>query len=63
MARTKRRFNAVEDRKTEAARETTSTGVWRTGLYARLSVVDTSGRKDSIENQLHILRGYFQDKI
>ena len=62
MARTKRRFNAVKDKKTEADRETASTGVWRTGLYARLSVEDTSGRKDSIENQLHILRGYFQDK-
>ena len=62
MARTKRRFNAVEDRAQEADRKEASSGVWRTGLYARVSVEDTSGRKDSIESQLSILRSYFHDK-
>ena len=62
MARTKRRFNAIEDRAQEADRKEASSGVWRTGLYARVSVEDTSGRKDSIESQLSILRSYFRDK-
>ena len=62
MARTKRRFNAVEDRAQEADRKEASSGVWRTGLYARVSVEDTGGRKDSIESQLSILRSYFHDK-
>lgn len=62
MARTKKRFRAIQAEKQELTSKLPTRGQWRTGLYARLSVDSADPGKDSIDSQLDILRGYFRDR-
>ncbi len=62
MARTKNQFNAIRREAEEKEQTHVSSGIWRTGLYARLSVDSENGKKESIENQLRIMYSFFKDK-
>ena len=62
MARTKKRFNAIHEEQADTVKDSAAPGTWRTGLYARLSVDNEDGGKNSIESQLQILHSYFRDK-
>lgn len=55
MARTKNRYNAVNQLQEEAI---ISQENWRTALYARLSVELINRKSESIENQLELMRRY-----
>lgn len=59
MARTKNRYNAVNQLQEEA---TISQENWRTALYARLSVELINRKSESIENQLELMRRYTSGK-
>ena len=61
MARTKKRFCALEADTKETAAMHSAPGQWRTGLYARLSVDNAETGKDSIESRLTSCAVFFRE--
>lgn len=61
MARQKNRFNAI-GKDIDSQKGSASEEIWRTALYARLSVENERNNKDTIETQICILRTYLDGR-